>query len=100
MIDVATLATVLGLAVVVGLVRAGGSALSVRQLLGPQEAVVLEAVPGCLLAAMLAPMLVTGEATDLVALGLTWYAATRFSLVPVMVFAVLFSAALRGSLLA
>lgn len=63
MIDVTTLVTVLGIVVVIGLVWVGGSVLSVKRLLGPQEAQVVEAVPGCVLAAMLAPMLVTGEAT-------------------------------------
>lgn len=95
MIDVATMATLLGFFVVIGLVRVGRS-VSVKRPLGPHEVQVLEPIPGSVLAAMLAPMLVTGEATDLVALALTLYAATRFSLLPVVVFAVIVSAALRG----
>ncbi|MNE98995.1 hypothetical protein D3C80_1976020 [compost metagenome] len=56
------------------------------------------AAPGCLLVALLAPWLVSGSPADLVALALTAYAASRYCLLPVVLFAIVVTAALRAAL--
>lgn len=88
MIDVATLVTLVGMAVVTYLTRALGFLMLRNRTLGPQLTQVLNAAPGCVLIAVIAPKFVSGNPTDLIALGLTVYAATRFSLLPVVVFAI------------
>ncbi|MBI6920800.1 MULTISPECIES: AzlD family protein [Pseudomonas] len=95
MIDVATLVTLVGMAVVTYLTRALGFLLLRNRTLGPQLTQVLNAAPGCVLIAVIAPKFVSGHPADLIALGLTVYAATRFSLLPVVVFAIVVTGVLR-----
>ena len=98
MIDVATLVTIVGMAVVTYLTRALGFLLLRNRTLGPQLTQVLNAAPGCVLIAVIAPKFVTGQPADLIALGLTVYAASRFSILSVVVFAVVVTGALRAML--
>lgn len=56
---------------------------------------VLNAAPGCVLVAVITPAFVSGHPADLIALALTAYAASRFSILPVMLFALAVTAALR-----
>ncbi|MDH0303291.1 MULTISPECIES: AzlD family protein [unclassified Pseudomonas] len=98
MIDIATLVTVLGMALVTYLTRALGFLLLRNRAMGPQFTQVLEAAPGCVLIAVIAPKFVSGHPADLIALALTVYAASRFSILPVVVFAIVMTAALRALL--
>ncbi|MFV3288733.1 AzlD family protein [Pseudomonas sp. NY11955] len=98
MIDVATLVTILGMAVVTYLTRALGFLLLRNRTLGPQLTQVLNAAPGCVLIAVIAPKFVSGQPADLIALGLTLYAATRFPLLPVVLFAIVVTGLLRALL--
>ncbi|WP_420832951.1 hypothetical protein [Pseudomonas kermanshahensis] len=59
---------------------------------------VLNAAPGCVLVAVIAPAFVSGHSADLIALALTAYAASRFSILPVMLFALAVTAAMRALL--
>lgn len=59
---------------------------------------VLNAAPGCVLVAVITPAFVSGHPADLIALALTAYAASRFSILPVMLFAFAVTAALRALL--
>ncbi|SMF48164.1 hypothetical protein SAMN02745962_04114 [Pseudomonas sp. LAIL14HWK12:I11] len=59
---------------------------------------VLNAAPGCVLVAVIAPAFVSGHPADLIALALTAYAASRFSILPVMLFALAVTAAIRALL--
>lgn len=59
---------------------------------------VLDAALGCLLIAVIAPTLVSGYPADLIAVALTVYAASRFSILPVVLFAIVVNAALRALL--
>ncbi|MFK0092043.1 AzlD family protein [Pseudomonas sp. NPDC090592] len=95
MIDVATLTTIIGMAVVTYLTRALGFVLLRKRTLGPQLTQVLNAAPGCVLIAVIAPKFVTGQPADLIALGLTVYAATRYAILPVVLFAVVITGLLR-----
>jgi len=47
---------------------------------------------------VIAPKFVSGQPSDLIALGLTLVAATRYSFFPVVVFAIVVTAALRTAL--
>lgn len=49
---------------------------------------VMQAAPGCVLIALIAPKFVTGHPADLAALGLMLYVATRLPLLPVVLIAV------------
>ena len=100
MMDVSTLVTILGMAVATYLTRALGFLLLRKRTLGPQLTQLLNAAPGCVLIAVIAPKFVSGQPADLIALGLTVYAATRFSLLPVVVFAIVVTGVLRMLLLA
>ena len=95
MIDIATLSTIVGMAVVTCLTRALGFVLLRKHTLGPQLTQVLNAAPGCVLIAVIAPKFVTGQPADLIALGLTVYAATRYSILPVVLFAIVITGMLR-----
>lgn len=98
MIDIATLVTITGMAVVTYLTRALGFVLLRNRTLGPQPTQVLNAAPGCVLIALIAPKFVTGQPADLIALGLTVDAASRFSILPVEVFALVMTGLLRAVL--
>lgn len=95
MIDIATLATILGMALVTYLTRALGFLLLRNRALGPQLTQVLDAAPGCVLIAVIAPKFVSGHPADLIALALTVYAASRYSILPVVLFAIVVTGALR-----
>lgn len=98
MIDITTLVTILGMAVATYLTRAMGLALLRKRTLGPQLSQVLNAAPGCVLIAVIAPKFVSGHPADLIALALTGYAASRYSILPVVLFAIVVTAALRAAL--
>ncbi|NIE73523.1 AzlD family protein [Pantoea sp. Ap-967] len=98
MMDITPLVTILGMAVVTYLTRILGFLLLRKRAMGPQLTQVLEAAPGCVLIAVIAPKFVSGHPADLIALGLTVFAATRYSFFPVVVFAIVVTAALRAAL--
>ena len=82
MIDVATLVTIVGMAVVTYLTRALGFLLLRNRTLGPQLTQVLNAAPGCVLIAVIAPKFVSGHPADLIALGLLHSIDTHQALTP------------------
>lgn len=98
MMDITTMVTILGMAVVTYLTRIMGFLLLRKRAIGPQLTQVLEAAPGCVLIAVIAPKFVSGHPSDLIALGLIVFAATRYSVFPVVVFAIVVTAALRTAL--
>ena len=83
------------MAVATYLPRALGFLLLRNRTLGPQLAQVLNAAPGCVLIAVIAPKFVSGHPANLIALGLTVYAASRFSILPVVLFAIVVTGVLR-----
>ncbi|KTT67253.1 membrane protein [Pseudomonas oryzihabitans] len=98
MMDITTLVTILGMAVVTYLTRIMGFLLLRKRANGPPLTQVLEAAPGCVLIAVIAPKFVSGQPSDLIALGLTVVAITRYSVFLVVVFAIVVTAALRTAL--
>lgn len=98
MIDFDTLATIMGMAIVTYLTRATGFLLLRNRRMGPQLTQVLNAAPGCVLIAVIAPKFVAGHPADLIALALTVYAASRFSILPVVLFAIVVTGTMRALL--
>ncbi len=95
MIDNLTLLTLLAMALVTYLTRMLGFVLLRNRSLGPVLQEVMQAAPGCVLIALIAPRFVSGQPADLAALGLTLYAATRLPLLPVVLIAIIATATLR-----
>ncbi|MDO5638940.1 MAG: AzlD family protein [Neisseria sp.] len=56
--------------------------------LGPRAAAVMEAAPGCVLIAVIAPHFVADKPHELIALVITLFAASRFSMLPTVLIAV------------
>ena len=80
MIDGLTFATIVLMAAVTYLTRIGGYLVLGRRDLSLRTITVLDAAPGCVLIAVIAPMFVSGRPVDLIALAITCAAATRLSL--------------------
>lgn len=98
MIDAATLATILAMAAATYTTRILGYALLRGRRLGRRARVMLEAAPPSVLVAVIAPAFATGRLSDLAALAVAGLAATRLSMLPV-VLAGIAAAALARSLL-
>lgn len=82
MIDTWTLLTILAMASVTYLTRIIGFLALRNRRLGPRATAVLEAVPGAVLIAVIAPAFTSTRLADQLALALTILAATRFSMLP------------------
>ena len=80
MIDGRTLATIILMAGVTYLTRIGGYLVLGGRALSPRTMTVLDAAPGCVLIAVIAPAFVSGRAADLIALAVTGAAAVRLPL--------------------
>ena len=85
MIDPANLLAIVLMAFVTYLTRIGGYILLRNRSLGPRAMAVLEAGPGCVLIAVIAPVFVSDQPSDLIALALTVIAATRLPLLPTVI---------------
>ena len=80
MIDGWTVGTIVLMATVTYMTRIGGYLLLVNRELSRRTATVLDAAPGCVLIAVIAPAFVSGRMADLIALAITCAAATRLPL--------------------
>lgn len=95
MIDGWTLATIAMMATVTYLTRIGGYLLLGRRELSRRVTTVLDAAPGCVLIAVIAPAFVSGRTADLITLAVTGVAATRLTLLPTVIIGVGSAAMLR-----
>jgi branched chain amino acid efflux pump len=95
MISSATVLAILSMASVTYLTRIGGYVLLRNRTLGPRATAVMEAAPGCVLIALIAPNFVSRNPTDLLALAVTVLAATRLSMLPTVLIAVAAAGLLR-----
>ncbi|WP_046869218.1 AzlD family protein [Microvirga massiliensis] len=95
MISSATVLTILSMASVTYLTRIGGYVLLRNRTLGPRATAVMEAAPGCVLIALIAPNFVSRNPADLLALAVTVMAATRLSMLPTILIAVAAAGLLR-----
>lgn len=96
MIDATTLLTILLMALVTYATRIGGYVALRNRSLSPRAMAVLEATPGCVLIAVIAPFFVTREPAGLLALAVTLLAAARLPLLPTVLAGVGAAALLRA----
>lgn len=98
MIDRWTLATILLMAAATYLTRIGGYIILGGRELSPRTMTLLNAAPGCVLIAVIAPAFVSGKAADLIALVITGTAASRLSLLPTVLIGIAAAGLLRAAL--
>ena len=92
LLDVATIGS---MALATYVTRVGGYLVLRGRTLGPHARTVMEAAPGCVLVAVIAPQFVSGRPADLIALALTVLAAARLPMLAVVVVGVSSAAVLR-----
>jgi branched chain amino acid efflux pump len=95
MIDPATLLTIVLMAGVTYLTRIGGYVVLRNRALGPRATAVMEAAPGCVLISVIAPDFVSDNPADLLALAITFLAATRLSMLPTVLIGIASAGLLR-----
>ena len=95
MIPVADLATIGAMALATYGTRLGGYVLLKDRTLGPRARAVMDAAPGCVLLAVIAPYFVSSKPVDLAALALTAIAAARLPMLGTVAVAVASTALLR-----
>lgn len=95
MTDNLTLMTILAMALVTCLTRVLGFVMLRNRTISPVLQEVLQAAPGCVLIAVIAPKFASSNPADLIALAVTLFAATRLALLPVVLIAIAASAVLR-----
>lgn len=94
-VDAWTAATIAAMALVTYLTRIGGYLALRNRTLGPRALAVMEAAPGCVLIAVIAPDFVSGRPADLIALALTVLAATRLPMLPTVLIGIASAGMLR-----
>ncbi|QWP77565.1 AzlD family protein [Lysobacter sp. K5869] len=94
-VDPHTAATIAAMALVTYLTRIGGYLALRNRALGPRAVAVMDAAPGCVLIAVIAPDFVSGRPADLVALAITVFAATRWSMLPTVLIGIASAGVLR-----
>lgn len=82
MINPNNILAVLCMASVTYITRVAGFAALKNRRLSPRAMSVLRVAPGCVLVSLIAPNFVSGNPADMLALGVTVLAATRFSILP------------------
>lgn len=87
--------TILAMAFVTYLTRVTGYLLLHNRVLNPRLVKLLDAMPGCVLIAVIAPAFATSSIANLLALIITFILACRFSLLITVVFSILATALLR-----
>lgn len=95
MIDSRTLATIMLMAGVTYLTRIAGYLVVRNMTLSSRTLTVLEAAPGCVLIAVIAPFFVSDSVADLIALAITILTATRLPLLPTVIIGVATAGVLR-----
>ncbi|RWN49503.1 MAG: AzlD family protein [Mesorhizobium sp.] len=95
MIDATTLFTIVLMAGVTYLTRIGGYVVLRNRTLSGRATAVMEAAPGCVLIAVIAPAFVSKSPADILALAVTLVAATRLSMLPTVLIGVASAGLLR-----
>ncbi|TRC83224.1 AzlD family protein [Mesorhizobium sp. WSM4310] len=95
MIDITTLVTIVLMAGVTYLTRIGGYVMLRNRVLSARATAVMEAAPGCVLISVIAPAFVSRNPADLLALAITFIAATRLSMLPTVLIGVAAAGLLR-----
>ncbi|ESK41192.1 hypothetical protein P256_00181 [Acinetobacter nectaris CIP 110549] len=95
MIHSTTLIAILLIALTTYSTRVLGYLLLKNRTLSPRQKKVLDIVPGCVLISVIAPYFVSSHVSDMVAIVITVFAATRCSLLPTVVISMVSTALLR-----
>lgn len=95
MIDLSTLLTILTMALVTYATRVTGYLLLRNRVLSARMRRMLEAIPGCVLIAVIAPAFATQNIANLLALALTLLLASRCSFVVTVVGSIVLTSLLR-----
>lgn len=95
MIELYTVLTILTMATVTYLTRVTGYLLLRNRELNPRLTKVLEAIPGCVLIAVIAPAFATSSIANLLALIITLFLAIRFSLLTTVIISIAVTGLLR-----
>ncbi|MCF8999903.1 AzlD family protein [Acinetobacter nectaris] len=95
MIHSTTLIAILLIALTTYSTRVLGYLLLKNRTLSPRQKKVLDIVPGCVLISVIAPYFVSSHVSDVIAIVITIFAATRFSLLPTVVISMVSTALLR-----
>ncbi|RUU89749.1 AzlD family protein [Mesorhizobium sp. M7A.F.Ca.MR.176.00.0.0] len=95
MIDATTFFTIVLMAGVTYLTRIGGYVVLRNRTLSGRATAVMEAAPGCVLIAVIAPAFVSKFPADILALAVTLVAATRLSMLPTVLIGVASAGLLR-----
>lgn len=95
MIDKLTVLTIVLMAMATYFTRVAGYLALRNRTLSPRLVRVMEAAPGCVLIAVIAPHFVAQRPADLIALAVTLLAASRFSMLPTVLIGVGCAAVLR-----
>jgi uncharacterized membrane protein len=98
MIHATTALTIVLMAAVTYLTRVIGCAGLRNRVLSPRAQAVMEAAPGCVLIAVIAPNFVSERPADLIALAMTVVTAIRFSMLPTVLIGVAAAGLLRQCL--
>ena len=88
MIPAADLLTIALMALTTYATRIGGYLLLRNRTLSPRAQVMMESAPGCVLISVIAPAFVSRNPADLLALVVTFVAATRLSMLPTVLIGV------------
>ncbi len=98
MIDPMNVLTILMMASVTYATRVGGYVFLRNRTLSARTKTIMESLPGCVLITVIAPDFVTGHPADILALAVTTVAATRLSILPTVVIAIVSAGGLRSVL--
>lgn len=91
-----SLLTFVLMALVTYLTRIGGYLALRNRRLGPKATAIMDAAPGCVLISVLAPHFASGRPADMAALALTVVAASRLSMLPTVLVAVVSAGMMRS----
>ncbi|OTG82074.1 hypothetical protein B9T33_06020 [Acinetobacter sp. ANC 5054] len=95
MINSATLITIAFIALTTYLTRVLGYILLKNRTLTNKQRQIMEVIPGCVLISVIAPYFVKDNPADMIAMMITLFAASKFSLLPTVVISMLSAAVLR-----
>lgn len=95
MIHLPTLLAILAIAFTTYMTRVLGYVLLKNKTLSQRQTNILEVVPGCVLISVIAPYFIKNDIADLIAMGITIAAASRFSLLPTVIISMFSAAILR-----
>ena len=95
MISMTTFIAIIFIALTTYLTRILGYVLLKNKMLSLRQRKILEVVPGCVLISVIAPYFVQNNLADLLAIAITLFAASRFSLLPTVAISMVSAAILR-----